>query len=218
VNDFVSRLELELRSAAVRQETAGVLRRGVLPRARLALPALAGAAAIAAVIAVAIVVAGSVTGPPTPERATVLPAELEGSWRLVRGPGNAWADRDPGERAVLRFLPLGSARCASLYVASPCYVIDDSVHDAQEWGTLSVSGDELTLRYKVQAYYWSHGDLAQRGGTRSSSGEPYSPGVYRWRVRNGSLRLTKIRDSLPERPETLTSGPHSRVRGAAGRR
>jgi hypothetical protein len=206
VNDFVSRLELELHAAAVRQERAGVLRGGVLPRARLALPRFAAVAAAAAVVAIAIVVAGSVTSPPAPERATVLPAALEGSWRLAPGPGDAWAGHEPGERVTLRFLPRDSRRCAHLGVESPCYVIDDNLSGAQEWGTVSVSGDKLMLRYKVQAYFWS---LRRR--MRVSSGEPYPPGVYRWRVQSGSLRLTKIRDKLPGRPQVLASGPHRRI-------
>jgi hypothetical protein len=201
-------LELELHSAAVRQERAGVLRGGVLPRARIALPRLVGAVAVAAVVAVGVVVAGSVTGPPAPERATVLPAELEGSWRLASGPGESWASRPPGEKALVRFLPLGSPRCAHLGVEGPCYVIDDSIMGAQEWGTVSVSGDKLSLRYKVQAYYWTHGST-----TKTSTTEPYRPGVYRWRVSGGALHLTKIRDTLPQRSQTLASGAHSRVDG-----
>jgi hypothetical protein len=208
VNDFVSRLELELHAAAVRQERAGVLRGRVVPRARLALPRFAAVAAAAAVVAVAIVVAGSMTGPPAVERSTVLPAELEGSWRLVRGPGEAWAAHDPGEKAYLRMLQPGSRRCLKLgIVGSACYVIDDSIQGAQEWGTVSVSGDRLMLRYETQAYHWSH----RSDPTRTSSAQPYPPGIYRWRVQNGTLDLTKIRDRLPMRPQTLASGPHTRV-------
>ena len=85
-------------------------------------------------------------------------------------------------------------------------MIDHPTRGALEWGGFSASGDRLTLRYAVQAYYWTSG-----AGPRVSSSEPYPPGIYRWRVRDGLLRLTTIRDRLPERPEALTSAPLKRI-------
>lgn len=88
----------------------------------------------------------------------------------------------------LTLYPVGSERCASLGIgsASPCYTLgESSTGVALEWGQLSVSADRLTL-----------------GGMRDGQ-----PGVYRWRIRDGALRLTKVRDPISSRVKALVTTP-----------
>ena len=88
----------------------------------------------------------------------------------------------------LRLYDAGSQRCANLGVGSSeaCYTIgDSSTRLASEWGTLSLSGRRITLR--------------------PVSGS--APGVYRWTLTGGTLRLTRARDSDGARVRALTAMP-----------
>ena len=88
----------------------------------------------------------------------------------------------------LRLYPGGSDRCANLGIGSSaaCYTLGDSANGlAQVWGRLSVDGDELTLT-----------------GTQDSR-----PGVYRWRLDDGTLRLTKLHDPVSARARALATAP-----------
>jgi hypothetical protein len=136
MTDFVTRLETELREAAVRRERFGVVGRAAIPRMRLALAELPSAA-IATVLlglalaGVAILLASS------PERSAQgdFPAALRGTWQAGS--------------TELRLYPAGSTRCANLGLGSsePCYTIGSAdTGVAREWGDLSVARDELTLR------------------------------------------------------------------------
>jgi hypothetical protein len=135
MNDFVTRLESELRTAALRRERAGRIRGVALPRLRVGLSELPAAAVLSvllglAVAGVAILLASS------PERTARpgVPAPLRGTW-----------EHTPTE---LRVYPRGAERCVNLGLGSsdPCYTIGSSAtRVAHEWGTLSVAADELTL-------------------------------------------------------------------------
>jgi hypothetical protein len=88
----------------------------------------------------------------------------------------------------LRLYPIGSERCVNLGLgsANPCYTLgESSTGVAPEWGKLSVSADELTL-----------------GGMQGAR-----PGVYRWRIQDGALRLTKVRDPISSRVKALVTTP-----------
>jgi hypothetical protein len=88
----------------------------------------------------------------------------------------------------LRLYPRGADRCANLGVGSsvPCYTLGRSANGvAYEWGRLSVDGDELTLE-----------------GTQNST-----PGIYRWRIDQGQLRLTKVDDPVSARARALVAAP-----------
>lgn len=171
MTDFVTRLETELREAALRRERAGVVRAVALPRMRLALGQLPTAAL--AIVLLGLALAGAaILLASSPERAAQgkLPAALRGTWRA--GP------------TELRLYPDGSTRCVNLGLESsePCYTIGSAdTGVAQEWGRLSVAGDELTLRALVR------GD----------------PGLYRWRVQGRTLALIKVRDGLAARSKAL---------------
>lgn len=88
----------------------------------------------------------------------------------------------------LRLYRSGADRCARVGVGSStaCYTLGDSASGlAREWGMVSVDGDELTLS----------------GATDSR------PGVYRWQIERGALRLTKLRDPVPDRARALVTAP-----------
>lgn len=88
----------------------------------------------------------------------------------------------------LRLYPRGSDRCVSLGVGSSaaCYALGSSATGVHyEWGRLSVDGHRLTLT-----------------PTQDST-----PGVYRWRIEGGALRLTKLRDSVSARVRALVTTP-----------
>ena len=98
----------------------------------------------------------------------------------------------------LRLYPRGSERCANLGIGSSaaCYTRGESATGvAHEWGSLAVAGDELTLR-----------------GTQDST-----PGVYRWRIERGALRLTKLRDPVSDRARALVTTPLQPVHPARAR-
>ena len=98
----------------------------------------------------------------------------------------------------LRLYPSGSNRCLNLGVGSSaaCFTLGDSASGlAREWGKLEVDGDELTLT-----------------GTQHSS-----PGVYRWRIVDGELRLTEIRDPVATRVKALVTTPLRPVEPALAR-
>jgi hypothetical protein len=198
MNDFVTRLESELNRAAIRQERAAGRHGVALPRLR-ALPGLAATAAAAAGAALALVAVAAVFLGSEPERAAGggVPAELRGTWRLPTT-GERGEDRAPAD---LRLYSRGSERCAGLGVgAKPCYAIDNFGGGALEWGTFSVAGDRITLRAQVHVY--CRPKPCEGVGT---------PGVYRWRVRDGSLHLAKLRDELSARPGALASAPLTRA-------
>jgi hypothetical protein len=98
----------------------------------------------------------------------------------------------------LRLYPRGSDRCVRLGVGSStaCYTLGDSASGvAREWGRVSVDGDELTLRSTLDS----------------------SPGVYRWRIERGTLRLTKLRDPVSARVSALVTTPLQPVHPARAR-
>jgi hypothetical protein len=98
----------------------------------------------------------------------------------------------------LRLYPRGSERCVNVGVGSStaCYTLGDSASGfAREWGRLSVEGDELTLT-----------------GTLDSR-----PGLYRWRIERGTLRLTKLRDPVSARVRALVTTPLQLVHPARAR-
>jgi hypothetical protein len=184
MTDFVTRLEAELHRAALQRERSGRARGVALPRLRVALsdvPVAVVATAFLglAVAGVALMLAAG------PERAANLgmPAELRGVWQAP-----------PKE---LRLYARGSERCANLGLGSsqPCYTLGDLTGVAYEWGRLSITEDELTLR-----------------ATQNPT-----PGVYRWRVRRGALRLTKLDDPVATRARALATTPLRLVRPSASR-
>jgi hypothetical protein len=80
--------------------------------------------------------------------------------------------------------------------ATPCYAIDNARGGALEWGTFSVAGDEITFRAEVHSICRPDPCV-----------DVDTPGVYRWRVHDRSLSLTKLRDSMRARREALGAGP-----------
>jgi hypothetical protein len=197
MSDFVTRLESELHRAALRQERAGWPRRVALPRLR----ALGGPAATAVAILSAVLVAAAVatvflrSEPEHPAGGDV-PAELPGTWRL---PAGVKAGVEPAP-AELRLYPQGAGRCTGLGAGSkPCYEIDNASGGALEWGTVSVSGDQIIFRATVRTH--CRPDLCG------------APGVYSWRVNTGtgSLYLTLLGDELRARAATLSSDPLTRA-------
>lgn len=175
MTDFVTRLESELHAAALRQERRGAVRGVALPRLRIALGQLPAAAAATVLLALAAAVCVVLlSSSPDHDRVGALPDELEGAWRAP-----------PTE---LRLYDAGSQRCANLGLGSSdaCYTIgDSSTRIASEWGTLSLSGDRITLR----PAFGSH------------------RGVYLWSLTGGMLRLTRAHDPNSARARTLEAMP-----------
>jgi hypothetical protein len=98
----------------------------------------------------------------------------------------------------LRLYPRGADRCVDLGVGSSaaCYTLGDSANGvADEWGKLTVDGHRLILT-----------------GARDPA-----PGVYRWRIERGELRLTKLRDSVSARVRALVTTPLRSVHPAGAR-
>ena len=98
----------------------------------------------------------------------------------------------------LRLYAAGSQRCVNLGLGSSeaCYTIGANAdHVADEWGALSITRDKLTLRAKQNA----------------------TPGVYRWRIERGSLRLTELHDGLATRAKALATTPLELVQRPEGR-
>jgi hypothetical protein len=98
----------------------------------------------------------------------------------------------------LRLYPRGSERCVNLGVgaSAACYALGRSASGvAYEWGRLSVDDDELTLT-----------------ATQHST-----PGVYRWRIEGGTVRLTKVRDPVSARVRALVTTPLRSVHPAHAR-
>ena len=94
------------------------------------------------------------------------------------------------------FYTAGSKRCVSLGFGSsvPCYTLGASATGvASEWGLLSVSDNELAL-----------------GAMQDSR-----PGVYRWHIQGGALRLAKVRDPVSSRARA-SSPPRSSRHPASG--
>jgi len=92
----------------------------------------------------------------------------------------------------LRLYEAGAQRCADLGLGSsaPCYALGDSgSHVATDWGGLSRSGDTLLLRSKQGA----------------------GAGIYRWRLRQGRLQLTKVSDPNRNRVRALVAMPFAFV-------
>jgi len=175
MTDFATRLEAELHSAAVQRERSGRLRGVALPRLRMVLRDIP-AAALATVLFALAVASAAILLEASPERPAHMgiPSTLHGVWRAP-----------PQELGVY---PRGSERCANLGIGSSaaCYTLGESATGvAQEWGSLSVAGDELTLT-----------------GTQDSTA-----GVYRWRIERGALELTKLRDPVSDRARALVTTP-----------
>ena len=189
MTDFVTRLESELHRAALQREGFGRVRGVAFPRLRVALRDLPGAAVATVVLGLAVAGAGLLLAAwPEPPTGASMPTELRGVWQAP-----------PKE---LRLYPRGAERCANLGLgdSEPCYTIGDSSNGvAHEWGKLSVAGEELTLR-----------------ATRSAGQNP-TPGVYRWRVERGAVRLTKVDDPLAARARALATTPLRPVRPSESR-
>jgi hypothetical protein len=180
MTDFVTRLEAELHRAALQRERSGRVRGVALPRLRVAFSDVP-AAAIATVFLGLVVAGVALMLAAGPERPATLgmPAELRGVWQAP-----------PKE---LRLYARGAERCVNLGLgsAAPCYTLGGSASGvADEWGRLSVAGDELTLR----------------------AAQDPTPGVYRWRLQRGALRLTEVNDPRAERATALTTTPLTPVR------
>jgi hypothetical protein len=201
MSDFVTRLEAELHRAAVRQDGTGTLRGVPLPRVRFALPGLVGAALATAAVLVALlsVVVAFIASSPERRFEGGVPAELRHAWRL---PSRLVREYAP-MTAELRFYPRDSKRCMVLGLGSkPCYAIDGKNDEALEWGTVAISEDLVTFR--ADQTHWC---LPTGCNTNGANSTIDTPGVYRWRLLNGSLRLTPKRDGAADRPEALASGP-----------
>jgi hypothetical protein len=136
MTDFVTRLEAELHSAALRSERRGRVRGAVIPRARLVLGDIPAVALATVLLALAIAAAAALVSlSPRQGSAADLPGELRGVWRAA-----------PTE---LRLYAAGSQRCADLGLGSstPCYALGlSSTRVATDWGKLSLARDTLTLR------------------------------------------------------------------------
>jgi hypothetical protein len=198
MSDFVTRLEAELRQAALRQDRAASMPGVALPRVR-AFGGLAATAAAVLVIAVVLAGVAAVFLGSEPERGAGgdVPAQLRGAWRLA-----ASVERRVEPAPVqLRLYPKGSERCTRLRAGSKaCYAIDNAQGGALEWGTLSTTGNQITFRAKVRAHC-----------RPSPCRDVGTPGVYLWGLEEGTLHLTMLRDELGARPATLTSGPLRRA-------
>lgn len=189
MTDFVTRLEAELHSAAVQRERSGRMRGVALPRLRLVLRDIPAAALATVLFALAVALAVAVS-------AIMLSAAPErpvgtGIPTALRGVWQA-----PPEE--LRLYPRGSERCVNVGVgaSTACYTLGESATGlASEWGRLSVAGDELTLT-----------------GMQDST-----PGVYRWRIEGGTLRLIKLHDPVSKRARALVTRPLELVHLARAR-
>jgi hypothetical protein len=141
MTDFVTRLEAELHTAALRRERQGRVRGVALPRLRASLGGVPAAALAVVLLAVAVAVAATfVSLSPRQGAAEELPATLPGVWRAP-----------PTE---LRLYQAGSARCLNLGLgsSSPCYTLGDSgSHVATEWGRVTLAGDTLMLQSRQRA-------------------------------------------------------------------
>lgn len=88
----------------------------------------------------------------------------------------------------LRLYAAGSQRCVNLGLGSsePCYTLGASATSvASEWGGLSVREDDLALEAMQDS----------------------RPGVYRWQIEGGTLRLAKVRDPVSSRARALAATP-----------
>jgi hypothetical protein len=186
MTDFVTRLEAELHQAALRRERSGRLRGGPLPRIRVGLRDVPAAALATILLGLAVATATlMLSTSPEPAAQGGLPAELQGVWQAP-----------PTE---LRLYAAGSPRCVNLGLGSSdaCYTIGNATtRVADEWGTVSIDADKLTLRASRRA----------------------APGVYRWSVELGSLRLTKLHDRIATRTEALVTTPLRPVQRARSTR
>jgi hypothetical protein len=189
MTDFVTRLETELHKAALQRERSGRVRGVAFPRMRVALRDLPGAAVATVVLGLAVAGAALLLAAwPEPPISAGMPAELRGAWQAP-----------PKE---LRLYPRGAERCANLGLgdSEPCYTLGESSNGvAHEWGRLSVAGEELTLT-----------------ATQNARQNP-TPGVYRWRVERGALRLTKVDDPVAARARALATTPLRPVRPSESR-
>ncbi|MGH2742733.1 MAG: hypothetical protein ACRDN8_09665, partial [Thermoleophilaceae bacterium] len=84
--------------------------------------------------------------------------------------------------------------------SKPCYAIENTQFGALEWGTFSIAADRITFRAELQTY-------CSPNPCEALGAEVGTPGVYRWRVVDGSLYLSKLRDELSARSAALGSGP-----------
>jgi hypothetical protein len=135
MTDFVTRLESELRDAALRRERVGTLRGGALPRLRVAIRELPAAVAASTLLALALAIAAVVlSAPPQGPAHTNLPAALRGLWRAGA--------------VELQLYRGGSERCGNLGLSTsaPCYTLGRAGNGvADEWGEVSVARDVLTF-------------------------------------------------------------------------
>lgn len=135
MTDFVTRLEAELHTAALRQERRGRLGAATMPRLRIALGAFPTAALATVLLALGIAVSAVILSVSPPKHAAgELPKTLPGVWRAP-----------PTE---LRLYDAGATRCVNLGLgsAAPCYTLGDSgSRVATDWGGVSLAGDKLTL-------------------------------------------------------------------------
>jgi hypothetical protein len=196
MSDFVTRLESELRRAALRQERVGWPRRVALPRLReLGGPAATAVAILSVALVVAVVATVFLRSELERPAGGDVPTELAGTWQLPPGV----KVRVGPAPAELRLYPQGAGRCTGLGAGSnPCYEFVKPRGGTLERGTFSVSGAQITFRAMA----------------RTHCTDPcFAPGVYSWRVNpgNGSLYLALLGDELRDRARTLSSGPLTRA-------
>ena len=165
------------------------MHRIALPRLRVALRDVPAAALATVLLALAVAAAAMILAA-SPERSADagMPTTLRGVWQAPP--------------TQLRLYPRGSDRCMNLGVGSStaCYTLGSSATGvADEWGRLSVDGDELTLTGRRTRH------PASTGGASSAT----------------QLRLTKLHDPVsPARGHSWPrrSGPCTRhTRGPTSR-
>ena len=199
MSDFVTRLESELRRAALRQERAGWPRRVALPRLReFGGPAATAVAILGAALVVAAVATVFHRSEPERPAGGDVPAELPGTWRL---PATVVERARGGHARRPAPLPGGGGGVRALHRARGA--IEALLRDRQPLRR-HARGGHLLGRRKSDHLPGPDSSPLPSGPLRRSR---HYPGVYRWQVQNGSLYLTKLRDELSARPATLTSGP-----------
>jgi hypothetical protein len=156
MTDFVTRLEAELHTAALRQERRGRVRGAALPRMRIVMGNLPTAALAIVLLGLAVAVPALLLSLSPPQgTAGGLPETLPGVWRAP-----------PTE---LRLYDAGATRCVNLGLGSsaPCYTLGDAgSRVATDWGRVSLAGPKLTLRSRQGAGTGTYAWRLDRGRLR----------------------------------------------------